>query len=43
MQERMIVTYCIPCEIVYNTSKPQTNCGICNGKLKEIGFVEYEG
>jgi len=43
MTEKIIVTYCLPCEIVYNTSQSQTICAICKGQLKEIGWVEYEG
>lgn len=43
MTEKVIVNYCMSCEIVYNTSKPQTICAICQGTLKEIGWVENEG
>jgi hypothetical protein len=43
MTEKMIVNYCMPCEIVYNTTHPQTTCAICQGTLKEIGWVEQNG
>lgn len=43
MTEQIAVTYCIPCEIVYNTTKPMTLCGICKQPTKEIGWVEQLG
>jgi hypothetical protein len=43
MTDKIVVTYCLPCEIVYNTTKPMLICGICRGQTKEIGWVEEIG
>ena len=43
MTEKIAVTYCVPCEIIYNTTNPMTLCGICKKQTKEIGWVELTG
>jgi hypothetical protein len=43
MTERIAITYCRPCEIIYNTTQPMLVCGICRGQTKRVGWIEQIG
>lgn len=35
-----LVNWCKQCGTTHLTTMPQTNCVMCQGELKEIGWVE---